>query len=180
MVSGRAFLDAYGVFLVLLPGVPMAALIAPLLSAMKGLHFMKWAVFCDFIWMAVYFGTFFFLVGLWGVLGMAAAQLLASAFQTAAAIVLSKRGGFYGGAGARTGRVLAVFAAVAAAGTAAAIHWGLAAAAILVAASPFLLRAVLVGLRIFDEEEARLIAAMTQTKALRKTVCWMIGHGGAA
>ena len=180
LVSGRAFLDAYGVFLVLLPGVPMAALIAPLLSAMKGLHFMKWAVFCDFIWMAVYFGTFFFFVGLWGVLGMAAAQLLASTFQTAAAVVLAKRGGFYGGAGARTGRVLAVFTAVAAAGTAAAIYWGLAAVAILVAASPFLLRAVLVGLRVFDEEEARLIAAMTKMKGLRRTVCWMIGHGGAA
>lgn len=177
LVSGRSFIGAYTVFLVMLPGVPMAAFIAPLLSAMKGLHFMKWAVICDFVWMAVYFGTFSFLVRSWGIVGMAAAQLLASALQMTAAIIFSRRGGFFGGAGPRTGRVLAAFIAIAAAGTAVTIFLGLPAAVVLVLVSPLVLRAVLVGLRVFDEAETREIAAMIGIPAARKAICWIIGCG---
>lgn len=176
LLSGSTYTDAYYILLILLPGVPLAAFIAPLLSTMKGLHYMKWAVLCDFLWMSVYFGTFFVFVSIWGVFGMAVAQILASSVQMTAAVLIARREGFYGGAGSRIGRVLLSSAVFVAAGTAATGFLGIPAAAAILILSPFLIRTALSRLHVFDSYEVSMIMEMIPAGAGRKAIAWIISR----
>ncbi len=174
LLSGGGYGGAYRVFLVLLPTVPVAAVTAPLLATMRSLHFMRWAVLCDFLWMAVYFGTFFFFASALGPEGMAAAQIAASLVQMAAAVVLARREGFYGGAGARLGRVVLVLAPATACGMVITARVPLYAAIVVVALSPVLGRALLRSLRVFDREETDRILGLVTVPAGRRFVAWML------
>ncbi len=173
LLSGGAYGFSYVILLVLIPCLPAAALIAPLIITMRALHFMKWAVLCDFLWMATYFGSFLLLVPAIGVTGMAAAQLVATLVQVIAAIMLSKREGFFGGAGRRTGRAVIAFAVLAPLGVLATERWGLPAVGLLIIASPFVLRTAVGLLGIFDGSEISAIQDMIPPVAGKRIVAWI-------
>jgi len=174
LLSGGGYGASYRVFLVLLPTVPLAAVAAPLLATMRSLHFMRWAVLCDFLWMAVYFGTFFFLARALGPEGMAAAQVAASAVQMAAAVLLARREGFYGGAGTRLGRVVLALAPATACGMILTARVPLYVSIAVVALSPFLARGLLRSLRVFDREETDRILGLVTVPAGRRVAAWML------
>jgi O-antigen/teichoic acid export membrane protein len=179
LVSGSAYSGAYRLLLILLPTVPAAALTAPLTAAMRGLHFIRWAVVCDIVWMAVYFTGLFVILPRVGLVGTAAAQLAASAAQASAAVALARREGIYAGSGGRPmlGAV-AILCAFGAAGAAAGAAWGLPAAAACFVLAPFVVRLTSRGLSLFDRRDAGSIAGMMKgrpgTKVLRWVFSWEI------
>lgn len=177
VLAGPTYADSYRILLILLPTVPLAAVAAPLLATMRSLHFMKWAVLCDFLWMAIYFGTFFIFVSAIGVEGMAVAQLLASLVQMTAAIVLARREGFFGGVGARLGRLLAVLAAAAACGMAITSRIHLYGSIVFLVAAPFAARYMLAKLRVFEPGEKERILDPVTVKAGRRVAAWMLSAG---
>jgi O-antigen/teichoic acid export membrane protein len=161
LISGPDYHGAYRLLLVLLPTVPAAAFIAPLTAAMKGLHYMKWAVVCDLSWMVVYFAGLFILVPRIGLTGTAVSQLAATALQALAAVLLSRREGLYAhGGGAAMLRALTVSFLFAAGGAAACAAWGLPAAAACIVLAPFLLRTAVKRLSLFDPAEALRLMEM--------------------
>ncbi len=178
LLSGSGYAGAYRVFLVLLITVPFAAVAAPLLATMRSLHFMRWAVFCDFVWMAVYFGTFFFFASALGPEGMAAAQVAASVVQAAAAVSLARRGGFFDGAGPRVGRVLLVLVPATACGMLVTSRVPLYASIVILALAPAGARAMLRSLRVFDAAERERILALVTVPAGRRFASWMLSAGG--
>ncbi|MDD4858062.1 MAG: lipopolysaccharide biosynthesis protein, partial [Candidatus Krumholzibacteria bacterium] len=153
VLSGKGYVDSYRILLILLPTVPLAAVTAPLTATMRSLHFMKWAVLCDFLWMAAYFGTFFIFASFMGVEGVAVAQLLASVIQMAAAIMISRREKFFGGVGVGLGRLLVVLAFVTACGIAATFMLRLYASLAFIVCSPFAARFLIERLGIFKPDE---------------------------
>ncbi|MCX5754337.1 MAG: lipopolysaccharide biosynthesis protein [Candidatus Krumholzibacteria bacterium] len=174
LLSGKSYVASYRILLILLPTVPLAAVSAPLMATMRSLHFIKWAVICDFLWMAGYFGTFFIFVSAMGVEGMAVSQVLASIIQMAAAILLAKRGGFFGGIGSRIGRLLAALAVVVPCGMFATSRVPLYASLVFVAAAPFAARFIIARLRVFDQDEKEQIIDLVKIKAGRRIAAWML------
>lgn len=174
IISGATYAASYRILLILLPTVPLAAVSAPLLATMRSLHFMKWAVLCDFLWMAGYFGTFFLFVSAMGVEGMAVSQVLASIVQMTAAILLARRGGFFGGVGARIGRLLAVLAAVTAAGMLVTARVHLYASIVFVAAAPFAARFIIARLGLFERGEKDQIIELVKLRTGRRIAAWML------
>ncbi|MBN2184103.1 MAG: oligosaccharide flippase family protein [Candidatus Krumholzibacteriota bacterium] len=177
ILSGSKYSQAYPVMLVLLVSIPIAAFIAPVLSAMRGLNHIKWAALCDFLWMAVYFGSFYFFATRWGIMGMAMAQVLASMAQMSAAVALSKREGFYGGLGHGTCRAVIAFLLIAPPWILLLRNLGLYAVLISIAVSPLVLRTVLVRLRVFDHLEVETLSKMVSRKTLQRLLLWLIGPG---
>lgn len=177
LLSGARYIAAYPVLMVLLATIPMAAVIAPLLATMRSLHYMRWAVLCDFIWMTVYFGTFFVFVGWWGVIGMAVAQTAASIVQMTAAVLLSKREGFYGGVGAKLGRVLGAVVVLVPLGILATGRFGLPVSVLCLALSPFAAKYLLKWLSVFEGNERKLIVDLIPVPVFRRTAAWMLSTG---
>jgi O-antigen/teichoic acid export membrane protein len=177
MLSGTKYADSYRILLILLPTVPIGAVAAPLMATMRSLHFIKWAVLCDFLWMVVYFGTFFLFVSVMGVEGMAVAQVLASLVQMAAAIVLARREGFFGGADAGLVRLLAVLAVAAACGMAVTSRIPFYAAIVFLAAAPLAARFVIARLEIFEPGEKDQILDLVTVRAGRRVAAWMLSAG---
>ena len=175
LISGSGYEGAYRILLVLLPTVPVAAFIAPLTAAMKGLHYMKWAVVCDLSWMVVYFAGLFILVPRIGLIGTAASQVAASAVQAFAAVMLSRREGLYTrGGGPAMLRALAVSVAFGAGGAAACAAWGLPAAAACIVLVPFILRAAVKRLSLFDSAEAHTLMEMLRGRPGSRLVRWVL------
>ncbi|MBN1165043.1 MAG: lipopolysaccharide biosynthesis protein [Candidatus Krumholzibacteriota bacterium] len=174
LLSGQAYIGSYRILLILLICVPLAAFIAPLVITMRALHFIKWAVLCDFLWMAVYFGTFFIFVSRWGVPGMAVAQVCATLVQMTGAVLLSKREGFYGGLGKRTGRLIPVFVLLVPAGYYLMRIGGPVFTAAGVLISPFLFKAGLRVLRIFDRSEIDALFEIVSFAPGRKFMAWIL------
>ncbi len=178
LLSGDRYAEAYPVMLVLLTGIPIAAFVAPALSAMKGLDHIRWVALCDFVWMAVYFGTFFLFVGKWGIIGMAMAQVLASVVQMSVAVAVSRKEGFYGGLGHGTCRAIAALLLIAGPWVMLSRSLGLYAVAISIAVSPLILRAVIAGLKVFDPQEVDTLKAMIRHKYVNRILAWMLSPGG--
>ena len=175
LISGSGYEGAYRILLVLLPTVPAAAFIAPLTAAMKGLHYMKWAVVCDLSWIVVYFAGLFILVPRIGLVGTAASQVAASAVQAFAAVMLSRREGLYTrGGGPAMLRALAVSVAFGAGGAAACAAWGLPAAAACIVLVPFILRAAVKRLSLFDSAEAHTLMEMLRCRPGSGLVRWVL------
>jgi O-antigen/teichoic acid export membrane protein len=177
VLSGRTYVDSYRILLILLPTVPLAAVTAPITATMRSLHFMKWAVLCDALWMAVYFGTFFLFVSAIGVEGMAVAQVLASIVQMITAILLARREGFFGGIGAGLWRLLAVLAPLTALGMFATSRVHLYASIAFIVVSPLLARLIVRRLRLFDGGETAAILELVSMRALKRPVAWMLSAG---
>ncbi|UCF06671.1 MAG: lipopolysaccharide biosynthesis protein [bacterium] len=177
VLSGDRYISGYRVLLVLLVTVPIAAVIAPLLATMRSLHFMKWAVLCDFIWMAVYFGTFFFLVSWWGVIGMAVAQVTASCCQLLAAVLLARREGFFGGVGTNLGRVLLSLVFLVPTGVVLTRQFGLPASAACLLLSPIICKYLLKWLSVFGEEEKERIVELVPVSFGKRTTSWLLSLG---
>jgi len=178
VLSGHAYADSYRILLVLLLTVPLAAVSAPLMATMRSLHYMKWAVLCDFLWMAVYFGGFFSLVSVLGVEGMAVAQVLASLTQVTAAVLLARREGFFGGVGDRLGRLVIVLAILAAAGMAITARAPLAASIAVLCFSPFAAKFIIRRLRLFNADEKARILDLVRIEAARRVASWMLSAEG--
>ena len=175
LVSGLEYQGAYRLLLVLLPTVPLAAFIAPVTAAMKGLHYMKWAVVCDLSWMTVYFAGLFILVPRTGLIGVAAAQLAASAVQASTAVILGRKEGLYSDTdGKAMLRALAVSSLFAGAGAAACAVWGLPAAAACILLVPFLLRLAARKLSLFDPAEALTLVEMLRGRPGSGLVRWVL------
>lgn len=174
LLSGKTYAASYRILLILLATVPLAAVSAPLMATMRSLHFIKWAVVCDFLWMAGYFGTFFLFVSALGVEGMAVSQVLASIIQMTAAILLAKRGGFFGGIGARIGRLLIALAAVAACGMFATSRVHIYASLVFVTAAPFVARFIIARLGVFEPGEKEQIIDLVKVKTGRRLAAWML------
>jgi O-antigen/teichoic acid export membrane protein len=175
LISGSEYSAAYRILLVLLPTVPAAAFIAPLTAAMRGLHYMRWAVVCDLAWMAVYFAGLFILVPRIGLVGTAAAQVAASAAQAAAAVSLARRENLYAGGGlAEIFKALAVSAVFALAGGAACHAWGLPAAAACIVLAPFVLRLSMRWLGLFTPGEAARLVEMLKGKPGTGLARWLL------
>lgn len=175
LISGPDYPGAYRILLVLLPTVPVAAFIAPLTAAMKGLHYMKWAVVCDLSWMVVYFAGLFVLVPCMGLIGTAAAQLAASIVQGTTAVLLSRKEGLYPRAGGSAMlRALAASLLFAGAGAAACAAWSLPAAAACILLAPFLLRLAVRKLSLFDPDESRTLVEMLQDRPGSGLVRWVL------
>ncbi|MBD3178146.1 MAG: oligosaccharide flippase family protein, partial [Candidatus Latescibacteria bacterium] len=168
MISGSEYASAYPVLLILLPAVPVAAFIAPLLVTMKALHFVKWALLCDFLWMLFYFGGFPFLIMLWGLKGMAVAQLLGAAAQMTAAVAIAKRKGFYGGVGGRFGALAGIALAAALAGIFLAEYTGVAGALFWLAAFPFITKAVFAWSGFLEPGDREQIKSMVRYRSGKK------------
>ncbi|HUV35690.1 MAG TPA: lipopolysaccharide biosynthesis protein [Patescibacteria group bacterium] len=173
VLSGSAYSGAYRILLVLLPTVPVAAIVAPLLIMMRSLHFMHWAVLCDFVWMAGYFGTFSLFVSWWGVLGMGVAQIAATAIQMFVAVALARREGFYGGFGTRLARVLLVVPAVPL-GMVVTARFGVAASIACVAVFPLACKLIVRALGVFDETEKRQITEIVPGSPGRRLAAWLL------
>jgi O-antigen/teichoic acid export membrane protein len=174
ILSGPQYGDAYGILVVLVCAIPVAAVAAPLLTTMRALHYMKWAVVCDAVWMAVYFGSFFALVSTLGVMGMAVAHLLAAAGQMLVAISIAKREGFFGGIGSRIGGVAAVLAAGAVAGAVVTAKLGVEASLACIIVSPVIAKFVLHRLGVFDESERERIVDLVPTALGKRGAVWML------
>ncbi|GEM_PF-2342729 len=178
LISGPGYAPAYGVLLFLLPAIPLSAVTAPILMAMRSLHYMKWAVLCDFLWMAVYFGCFAPLVSKWGIKGMALAQLMASAVQMCAAIILSKREGIYGGIGSRIYRVVIAVAVAVPLSVALTDVGGLPASILLLLLFPFACRLIIGRLAVFDPLETASFLDMVPVTMMRRAAAWILSYGG--
>lgn len=174
ILSGKTYADSYHILLILLATVPLAAVTAPLSATMRSLHFIKWAVLCDFVWMAVYFGTFFLFVSVMGVEGMAVAQLLASLVQMTTAIALARRGKFFGGIGGGLGRLFVVLAAVTACGMALTMHVRLFASIAFLVVSPFGARFIIARLGVFKPDETAQILDLVTVRPGRRIAAWML------
>lgn len=175
VLSGHAYADSYRILLILLPTVPLAAISAPLMATMRSLHYMKWAVLCDFLWMAVYFGSFFLLVSTLGVEGMAIAQVLASLVQVSAAVLLARREGFFGGiGGAGVGRLAAVLVVLAAAGMAITLRFHLPASIAAVLLAPPAAKLIIGRLRLFNADEKTQVLDLVKFRTGRKVAAWML------
>lgn len=177
VISGAGYSQAYRVLLVLLPTVPVAAFIAPLLVTMKGLHYIKWAFLCDLAWMVVYFGSFPLFVDLLGITGMAVAQLLGSAAQMSMAVKLSKREGFYGGLGVGVYKVLILLAVTVPVGILFTNFGGIWASGASILLFPFICRVTFGKLGLFDREEVSRIMDMIDIEAGRKIAGWFLMAG---
>lgn len=178
LLSGEEFLDSYPLLLLLLPTIPIAAVSAPLLATMRSLHYMKWAIFCDLLWMVVYFGLFFLIVRILGVASMAVAQSFAALAQMTVAIRLAKREGFFGGIGERLGRVLFTLLVMAPLGIVLTNVGGLYASAVLFVFSPFIGRYLLRKLDVFEKREIDEIIEMIPFGFGRRLIGWMLPSGG--
>jgi O-antigen/teichoic acid export membrane protein len=175
LISGPDYPGAYRLLLVLLPTVPLAAFIAPLTAAMKGLHYMKWAVVCDLSWMVVYFAGLFVIVPYAGLIGTAVAQLAASAVQGTAAVLLARKEGLYPRArGTAMFRALAASLLFAGAGAAACAAWRLPAAAACILLAPFLLRLEVRRLSLFDPEESSTLVEMLRGRPGSGLIRWVL------
>jgi O-antigen/teichoic acid export membrane protein len=179
LISGPGYHGTYRLLLMLLPTVPVAAFIAPLTAAMKGLHYMKWAVVCDLSWMAVYFSGLFIIVPHVGLTGTAVAQLTASAVQAAVAVWLARREGLFPGTGGsamlRAAGASLIFAV---AGAVACAAWGVSAAAACILLSPFLLRLAVRKLFLLDHGESETLAAMIAGRPGAGLVRWVLSLEG--
>lgn len=174
VLSGSAYSEAYRILLVLLPTVPVAAIVAPLLITMRSLHFMHWAVLCDFVWMAGYFGTFSLFVSWWGVIGMGVAQIAATVIQMIVAIAIARREGFYGGLGTRLPRVLLVVAVGVPLGMVVTGKLGVAASVAALAVFPVACKLIVRALGIFDDTEKRHIADLVPGGPGRRIAMWLL------
>jgi O-antigen/teichoic acid export membrane protein len=175
LVSGEEYSGAYVILLALLPTVVAASLVAPLTTAMRALHYIKWAVLCDFVWMAFYFAGLAVLIPRIGLLGTAVAQLIASSAQIAVAVILSRREGFYRNIGGwiiiRFTAAAVVFAAL---GALVSSTWGLAAAAACIVLAPAIFRMMLRMLSVFEEEEAKAIISMVPSGRFQRLIAWAL------
>lgn len=174
LLAGKSYADSYRILLILLPTVPLAAVAAPLSATMRSLHFMKWAVLCDFLWMAVYFGTFFLFVSVMGVEGMAVAQLLASLVQMVVAIALARRERFFGGVGDGIARLFIVLVLIAACGMTLTTHVRLFASIAFLVLSPFGARFILARLGVFKPDETAQILDLVRVRPGRRIAAWML------
>lgn len=174
LLSGSAYAGAYRVFLVLLPTVPLAAVTAPLTATMRSLHFMRWAVLCDFLWMAVYFGSFFLVAAPLGAEGMAAAQVAATLVQMSAAIALARREGFFGGIGSRVGRLALALVPVTAVCMLLTARVPLYASIACALLFPLGARGLLRALRVFDDAEKERILGLVRIPQGRRLVAWLL------
>lgn len=174
LLSGREFLDAYIILVLLLPTVPIAAVSAPLLATMRSLHYMRWAVTCDFLWMAVYFGSFFLFVRTIGVSAMAVAQIVASIVQMFVAVGLAKREGFYGGIGERIGRVVVTLLVAVPLGILMTHFGGLPASVLIVVLAPCIGRYLIRRLRVIEPSERSDILGMIPVSFGRRALGWLL------
>jgi O-antigen/teichoic acid export membrane protein len=174
LLSGEEFLDAYVVLLLLLPTVPVAAVSAPLLATMRSLNYMRWAVICDCLWMVFYFGTFFFLVRLMGVKGMAVSQVIASIMQMLVAVRLAKGEGFFGGIGNRIGRVLIVLFVAVPLGVIATRIGGLPASIAIALLAPFMGRFLVLRLKVIEASERNEILDMIPVRFGKRAFGWLV------
>ncbi|MFO7916264.1 MAG: lipopolysaccharide biosynthesis protein [Candidatus Krumholzibacteriales bacterium] len=177
MISGSDYASAYPVLLILLPAVPVAAFIAPLLVTMKALHFVKYALLCDFLWMVCYFGGFPVFITLWGVKGMAIAQLLAASAQTAAAVSIARRKGFYGGVGRGLAPVTGLIAAATLPGFILAEYAGIPGAVLWLAVFPFIARLIFSRAGFFSGTDKRTILSMIRFQTGRRVFGWFLKAG---
>ncbi len=107
----------------------------------------------------------------------AVAQVLASLVQMAAAIVLARREGFFGGADAGLVRLLAVLAVAAACGMAVTSRIPFYAAIVFLAAAPLAARFIIARLEIFEPGEKDQILDLVTVKAGRRVAAWMLSAG---
>ncbi len=178
IISGPEYSGAYLVMLILLLTVPLAAISAPLIAAMRGLNHIKWAVLCDFIWMACYFGTFAFFVSWWGISGMAVAQVVASLGQLALAVYVARRERFYGSFSEGVAKFLFCLVPVVGAGIFVASLWRVWGSLMVVVVSPFVLKMLLSSLNVFEPGEKRKIIELVPVALPRRLVCWFISAKG--
>ncbi len=172
LIAGAGYGDAYTILLILLPTVPVAAFIAPLLVTMKGLHYIKWALLCDLIWMIVYFGGFPIFVSLLGLKGMAVAQLAASIAQMLSAVLIARKKGFYGGIGKGVIRVIVIVAIIIPAGISAATLWGLWVSLLSIAVFPFLCRFVFGQSGLFKPDDVEQIFSLIKFRWGKRIAGW--------
>jgi len=175
LVSGEQFAGAYPILLALILTVPIAAYVAPLGATMRALHFMWWAVMCDLSWMAVYFAGMFLFIPRVGLVGAAAAQIVAYLFYTAVSVEFARRRRFLGRRGLPAMlRALVVCAVAGGAGAAACAAWGLPAAAACIVLMPLALREALRRAEVFEPDEAEAIASMIPAGPARRVVRWSL------
>lgn len=175
LVSGARYAAAYPVLVVLVLTVPIAAYAAPLGAAMRALHFMWWAVLCDFAWMAVYFAGMFVFVPRLGIVGAALSQIAAYCAYTALAAAFARRRRFLGRRAIPAMlRALAMSAAAGAAGAAAVAAWGTPAAAACLVLLPLILRWGIRRSGVFAPDEAESIASLVPAGIVRRAVRWML------
>ena len=178
MLSGEEFRDAYPLMLLLLPTIPIAAVSAPLLATMRSLHYMRWAVLCDLLWMVVYFGLFFLIVGIAGAASMAIAQSFAALAQMIVAVRIGSREGFFGGIGERLGRVLFAVLVSVPFGVVMANIGGIYVSAALLVLSPLLIRYCIRRLDVFERDEIDEILGMMPAGIGRRLIGWLLPSGG--
>lgn len=174
VLSGSEYGYAYIVLLFLLPTIPISAIVAPLVITMRSLHYIRWAVLCDFVWMAVYFGSFFLFVSIWGVVGMAVAQIIATAVQLITAVSLAKREGFYRGFGSRSGRLLIALIILVPLGILITGRLGMPASALCLILFPPGCRILLGRLGVFESSEKKRIVELIPVRLGRRTAAWLL------
>ncbi|MCD6378828.1 oligosaccharide flippase family protein [bacterium] len=174
LISGAGYEKAYIVLLILLPTVPIAAFIAPLLVTMKGLHYIKWALLCDLIWMIIYFGGFPFFVSYLGLPGMAIAQLFASLIQMIGAVLIARKKGFYGGLGNHVFRAILIVVVITPVGILAANIWGLWVSVLSFAVFPFLCRFVFRKIGLFEPSDVEQILDLIKFRHGKRIAGWFL------
>ncbi len=176
LISGPDYPGAYRLLLVLLPTVPIAAFIAPLTAAMKGLHYMKWAVVCDLSWMVVYFAGLFVIVPYAGLIGHShgSAGRVDCPVHLPRSSSRKRRGSIPVRRGSAMLRAMAASLLFAGAGAAACAAWDLPAAAACILLAPFLLRLAVRRLSLFDPEESRTLVEMLQGRPGSGLVRWVL------
>jgi O-antigen/teichoic acid export membrane protein len=174
LISGAGYEKAYIVLLILLPTVPIAAFIAPLLVTMKGLHYIKWALLCDLIWMIVYFGGFPFFVSHLGLSGMAVAQLFASLSQMLGAVLIARKKGFYIGLGNNVFRAILLVVVITPVGILAANMWGLWVSILFFAVFPILCRFVFGKFGLFEPFEVEQILDLIKFRKGKRIAGWFL------
>jgi len=90
LVSNARYAAAAPLLQILAISIPLTAMTAPLTAVMKALDQVRRALYCDLVWAVSYVALLLQLGGAYGLAGVGAAQVLASLFQMAMALSLSR------------------------------------------------------------------------------------------
>jgi O-antigen/teichoic acid export membrane protein len=90
LVSNARYDAAVPLIQILAISIPLTAMTAPLTAVMKALDQVRRALYCDLVWAVSYVALLLQLGGAYGLAGVGAAQVLASLFQMAMALLLGR------------------------------------------------------------------------------------------
>jgi O-antigen/teichoic acid export membrane protein len=171
LIASDEYVGAAPLLYLLVAGLPLTTMTAPVTSVMKARDQVRGALFTDLVWMVMYVGLMMVLGARYGLIGVGVANLCACAAQLVAALAISKLSIGYGSVVTimvklATAAVISYWPAAVvgalAIGGSGATHLGL--KALLFLLGCFLFQKVLRSLKILSSEERTALKNILETK----------------